>query len=456
MEPPIRIPVHELPLVAIACRPDEPLEPGDPRYADFEALRRGVGVTLVQNALRLPVVQGKFHHRCLCGHRGSGKSTELLRLKEWADGNGFLALHVEVDAHYGAAELEFSDLFLLAAATIEEAMARIGHPLPAAKVRRVTEWFADVIQEDRTTFQGELTAEAGAQVGGTLPFGLGKLFAKCSARLRAGSEQVTTARKHLRNYPDVLVELTNDLLACANEILRGQGYARGALLLFDNLDRYEPECIHRVLFRSGTLVDDMACHIVFTIPIALEYDPPGPIHDQFGPSVVLPMLSLRPRQWSWGATVAESSFDEGAVESVVAALARRMDVDALFEDSQDARWLVKMSGGCIRDLMHLVTLALTYAGDVPRLPTSAVRRSIRELRALYIRRLTDEQYARLVQIARREAVPRDKITRQLLFNRYALEYRDDKDEPWIDIHPLVLEVETFRDAYDRAGSIARA
>jgi len=33
--------------------------------------------------------EGKFHQCLLCGHRGSGKSTELLGLKQWADANKF-------------------------------------------------------------------------------------------------------------------------------------------------------------------------------------------------------------------------------------------------------------------------------------------------------------------------------------------------------------------------------
>lgn len=145
-------PVHEMSLVLQACNPAEPLEPGDDRYADFAVLRQDVGIGQMYYDLLSPLQKGKFHHNCFCGHRGSGKSTELLSLKKWADEQGFLTALTEVDEHFVAIEnakdedaLAFSDLFLLAATVAEHAMKEFGHPLPPDKIRRVIEWFDERI-----------------------------------------------------------------------------------------------------------------------------------------------------------------------------------------------------------------------------------------------------------------------------------------------------------------------
>ncbi len=61
------------------------LPSGDVRWYDFGDLRGSSVVDEMQRILGAQPMQGAFHHRVLCGHRGSGKSTELLRLKAWAD-----------------------------------------------------------------------------------------------------------------------------------------------------------------------------------------------------------------------------------------------------------------------------------------------------------------------------------------------------------------------------------
>lgn len=448
-------PVHTLEEIPGACDPGEPLEPGDARYADLTALRQGVGLTRLKNELRGKLAPGQFHHRCVCGHRGTGKSTELLAFKKWADEQGYLTVHTEVDEHFGLISLEIADLFLLTATVTEQAMRDFGAPLPAEKVRRVIQWFAEVTKEDRKETKSEISAEVSAQLEAGVPL-LGKLFAKLTAGGKAASSHATSIRQRIRNFPDTLADFTNDLLEAANAALAQENKPRGLLLLFDNLDRFDPENIDRLLFRGSELVRRLSCHAVFTIPISLEYDPPsGATQDCYGFSVVLPMLSLRPRSESWAASVADTPFDATAIGRVRDALGRRITVETLFADPTDADLLIRMSGGCIRDLMHLVTLAHAHNDEVATtLTKAAVRAAIREMRATYIRRLNADDYQALAKIARRESDVSDETKRRLLYHRFALEYGDENAVPWVDIHPLVLEIEEFRRVHDRQSSLA--
>lgn len=460
-------PVHELNLTLLACDPGEALEAGNSRYADFSKLRQGVGVTRLKKQLLALQPEGRRHHSCLCGHRGSGKSTELLALQKWADDAGFLAVHMEVDEHFGLIELEFSDLFLLTAMAVEKGMEKFGHPLPQDKIRRVIQWFAETTKEDTHTVQSEISLEAEAQLGGSLPLGLGKLLAKLATGVKGATSHALSVRNKIRNFPDTLVDLTNDLVRTANEILSEQGRPRGLLLLFDNLDRYEPERVDRVLFRSSELVRRLEGHAIFVIPIALEYEPlSGATQDCYGYSLVLPMPTLRRKESTWAATVEESAFDSEDIAVFRAALALRVELE-LFEKPEDIDRLIKMSGGCIRDLMHLVTLAFTHGEeDATHFSSQAVEKAIREMRATYIRRLNPDDYERLALIAHRKPSPPGPTeeatddqkwreqTRRLLFGRFALEYLDEEARPWMDVHPIVIETEEFRRAFDRHRALA--
>jgi hypothetical protein len=290
------------------------------------------------------------------------------------------------------------------------------------------------------TVKTELTAKAGVQIGTGLPW-LGKLIADFFAAASAGSTQSREIRMRLRSAPRRLIEATNDILEAANESLRRQGRPHGLLLLFDNLDRYTPEQIDQALMSTAQLMRPMACHAVFTIPIYLEYRPPsGPIRDSYGFPVVLPMIPVRAKSMTWQGTVKESAYKEPAIQALVQALGRRIQLGALLEDPHEAYRLARMSGGCIRDLLHFVELAYRHSGE--RLTTVATDRAIRDMRDTYVRSLQREDYERLAQIARREPTPRDEQTVRLLNLRAVLEY----SQAWLDVHPLIVEIEEFQNA----------
>lgn len=444
----LTLPAKDLETAFRACDPAEPLEPGDPRYADFQDLRRNKGMLTRHRQFLAPLESG-HQQGCFCGHRGSGKSTELLAFRRWAAQNGFLAIVTEVDEHLGLGEIEFSDLYLLAASSIEAAMKEFGSEIPQENLKHVVAWFSEITKEDHEEVKSEIGTELGTQIGGNL-FNLGSLFAKITAGVKAGSIHATTIRSQIRNSPDRLIDLTNSLIDAANEQLARQGRTRGLLLLFDNLDRYDPVIIDKLLYRGSNLIRRMKCHAVYTIPIALEYEPlSGAIQDCYGFSIVLPMLALRDRATHWGPTVAESAYLESAMGTVRQALALRLDLD-LFEEPADIDLLIKMSGGCIRDLMHLVTLAFGHSDEATVFTPSAVQKAIHEMRATYVRRISADDYTALAAIARRDGELNNSgdgtHKRRLLYNRFALEYLDENDQPWVDIHPLVIETEGFRRA----------
>ncbi len=449
MMPQIQYPITDVHLVLRACNASEPLKPGDRRWYNFTDLRHTRVLDRLQRVFAGLPASGEFHHRVLCGHRGCGKSTELLRFKSWADQEGFACARIEVDVRLGHVGLEFSDFFLLAATAAEETLAELGSPLPEESIRPIVEWFAEVTKVERDHHESELAIEAEAQIGGKLPFGLGKLAAKFMSGIKAGASHAVTVRRQMRNYPDRLINLTGDLLQQANQQMLDlpSPRERGLILLFDNLDRYDPDQIDRVLMVGSNLLQRLGCHALFTIPIELEYNPrSGPLRDAYGQPVVLPMVPLRRPDDPWRATVTETRHEQDAIRGMRAAIEQRLEIESIFESPCDVDLMIQMSGGCIRDLMHLVALSFEMSdGDV--LSSRGVETAVRELRATYARELSRDDYERLADIADRHPVLRDEQTLRLLFNRWALEYYDSHGKVWLDVHPLVIEIHEFQDAY---------
>jgi len=446
----IHFPVRESRLVLRACNAREPLAPGDSRWYDFTALRHAGIQPRLQKVLLAPPAEGRFHHRLLCGHRGCGKSTELLHFQQWAEGNGFACRRVEVEVELGHIDLEFSDFYLLAATAAEKALADLGSPLPEKSLRPIIEWFAEVTKVDDTVRESELGVEATAQAEGGIPW-LAKLTGKFFSGMKVGATHAVTVRQHLRNSPDRLIDLTNALLNRAHDQLKTLDPPRdgGLILIFDNLDRYLSERVDAVLIQASNLLGKLCCHALFTIPVDLEYNPRRvPLRDAYGPPLVLPMIPLRERHARWGSDVAESEHRQEAIDGLREALSRRVVIAEVFEQPTDVELLLRMSGGCIRDVMHLVSLAYEFS-EGGKLSTEGCVNAIRELRATYARGLSYDEYERLAAIAAGESVDRDELTNQLLYQRRALEYYDQEHEVWLGVHPVIVEIEEFQNAYAR-------
>ncbi len=251
MPPKLSYPITDVHQVLRACNAAEPLEPGDERWYNFTPLRHTRVLERLQKVFAGLPASGKFHHRVLCGHRGCGKSTELLRFQKWADEHGFACARIEVDVRLGHIELEFSDFFLLAATAAEATLAKLGTPLPEESVRPIVGWFAGVTRVDRDHHESELALEADAQIGGKLPFGLGKLAAKFMSGIKAGASHAVTVRRQMRNYPDRLIDLTNGLPVARSR-------SRVSLRQPGSLQP-RPDCTGRLYANTDTRVHQSFC-----------------------------------------------------------------------------------------------------------------------------------------------------------------------------------------------------
>lgn len=438
-------PVDTVSLVGLACSP-EPLENADPRWVDVQSLLHARGLTTLHNALLAPATSG-FHHRCVCGHRGSGKSTDLEHFRAWAMEQQFLPIRIEVDKWFGFTAPTAADFFWLTADVADRAMRERGTPLPPETLRSVVAWFAEKTVEDKEESKSELTAEAGAQLESGI-FNLGKLFGKFMASVKGSSSHALSVRERMRRDVESLRDLTNNLLRDVISLLGDQDCPNGLLVIYDNLDRLEPDVVETALFReSSDLINQIACHTLFVVPIGLIRQQRGALVDCYGPPIILPMLSLRPRGVGWAKTVAASRFDSASVARMRSVLEKRIDVATLLESEEDAIRLVQYSGGCLRDLMHLIVQAAEFREfGSATISTAAIDEAIQELRQDRLGPLEPEDFQILAELARGERASDETRKRTLLHQRAALAYRDDKGADWYDIHPLLVETEEFRNA----------
>jgi hypothetical protein len=128
-------------------------------------------------------------------------------------------------------------------------------------------------------------------------------------------------------------------------------------------------------------------------------------------------------------------------DTLLAALAKRIDVEALIPDEAARTRLALASGGAIREFLELAQDAtLDAAGDTITL--ADVNRTLDRRR----QRLRDRIDANgwwevLVEIARTKRLSTDESYLEVLFQRLAFQYNG---EIWYDVHPLVSELPDFQ------------
>ncbi len=355
----------------------EPLALGDNRYIDLSAGRdtkelRKLRVHLEDQSARDLL----FAKIGFIGHRGCGKSTELLRLEHdvadrffplhlyvdetllrdldytdlllWlvdsltrkfaeADmpldrrlvvADRFFPLHLYVDETL-LRDLDYTDLLLWLVDSLTRKFAEADMPLDRRLVNDVAEWFAEVTKEEVAALTTSMTADAeleGSAKLGLFATGL-KILARLKSSVSGSSEQRRTIRSNLQRYSGDLIARVNGLLDDAARALEKAGKQPDLLIVQDNLDRLSAEAARRLFIDNGDLLKDLRAHFIFTAPVPLIMSP-GNIGRVFEHVYTMPMVKThRPNG---------KVFKVG-LDALIALVAQRVDLDKVFTSKNVVR-----------------------------------------------------------------------------------------------------------------------
>jgi hypothetical protein len=438
---------------AAAQTSPQPLESGDPRYVDLSKQRQCKQLAQMRVHIeQQDAEQNRFACVAFIGHRGSGKSTELLRLEHDLSSR-FTSVHLYTDEDL-LGDFDYTDLLLWLTESLVRHFANTPglRPLDERLLRDVAEWFADKTLEDAVQVKAEVEAGVEARVGIGW-FGIG-LLARLKSMVKGSTERRQTIRQKLRSYGSELIEKVNLLLDDAAAKLRAVKKAPDLLIVQDNLDRLFTETARRLFFDAGDLLKRLHAHMIFTVPVAIVLSP-WDINRVFQPVFTMPMIKLRRRD---GREVRK------AVDGLVKVLAERVEIDAVFESRASVRLLARSSGGSVRDLIRLLSYAqLAAAGDgKQKIDAASARDAVKKLRLDYEKLLIPGQaYYPVLALIHRDkelALPPDgsipspeqvdrakAFLRDLLFNGAVLEYNGDRT--WYDVHPAITDIQGFKDAF---------
>lgn len=435
-------PVSDLKDVYIACDPDLALPNGDVRYTDLSEVRGEDQsfVDTIATAMNLGLSKEDLSDKCyrqlITGHRGCGKSTELLRLQARLQEDGFFVVYFDVEHKLNLGDVNHIDILLLIARQIEETFRQHEILLNQDLLKDIFQWLADItLTKDRqkdlhvdTTVEGE--------VGVTIPL-ISKLLTRLSMGIRTNDIERKEIRETLRREWDIFVMKFNMLLAQARLKVRQQHH-RDLVVIVDGLEKmfYEPErdsggnltgeSTHSLLFiKQAEQLMIPKCHLIYTVPISLLFDTNLANAFDIDTEIMIPMVNIKKQ--------------EGR-QQLIKLLKKRVDIETLFADLSSVEKIVQMSGGAVRDLMRLIRLACvsTMSAKSSQIQVNDVEKAIRSLVREYDRMIQEKDIDALRDVFNNKRVAGDERYARLLHNRVIHEYQNG--HRWADLHPAAQQV----------------
>ncbi len=390
------------------------------------------------------------------GHRGVGKSTELLRLKEHLEENDFFVVYFAAnDEDIDIEDTEYADILLACTKHLVQAInLEDKNPL-----KGLSNWLQQRAQSFTDLLLTQLSFE-----GLTLEQQVSQ-FAKITATLKAQPDNRREIRDRINANAPSLLEALNQFIEAAKKSLPKN--CRNLVLIVDNLDRIvekqkaenQPSNYDEIFIKRHEQMRGLKCHVIYTVPIAMVYSERcTQLQNNFDETDVLPMIMVsdrddRPNEKGLQKfrEIIAKRIEHVKLDSddmIGHNLAQNLETEVL-DSPETLKRLCLMSGGHVRLLMQMMQKALDWTDDLP-ISQRSVRRAIEEAKDFYRKTIFEHQWELLRQVANSKNIPNeenDKEYPRLLASRCILEYRyyNENDELtyWHDVHPLVKELDKF-------------
>ncbi len=431
----------------------EPLPLGDPRYVDLSGGQETRDLKLLRQYVEEQSAEDRrYALAAFSGHRGGGKTTQLLRL-EHDLAPRFTSIHVYADETLlQDPDLDYPDLMLWLVDELVREFDRQGHPLDEKLLDDVVEWFAARTEEDVKTFRAEAAAEAQVEASGKagLYFVSLKMLARIKSMVQGSAERRRTIRRELQRYSADLLSRVNQLLDAAARVLERSGRPPDLLIVLDNLDRLDAEPAERLFIEKGDLLGRLNAHVICTAPVAMVLSAAANTGQVLAQRFTLPMVKVQQK--------GGQAYKRG-IDALVNLIAARADLEKVFMDRKGPEYLARMSGGSVRDLMRLLSQAQSLArvDDKDRIDQASAREGVKRVRLDLERTLWP--YRALAKIHQAKSLPEPEAADQQQLQRARAFYADllikgvvreyDGGECWYDVHPIMREIPAFKDALKR-------
>ncbi len=332
------------------------------------------------------------------GPRGSGKSTELLRLKKRFEEIGYQVAYIDLLAYVNrSTSVDIIEILIALALGVADVSDRAEAPSGESTQwrARFQDWFNRLVDSTSASLQIG-PARAG--------FDLASL-------LRESPDFLTRLRQQLAfHIPRLHAEVDEFIRSVADDRVVPGG--PGFVVIVDSLEKLRgttsnnadvQASVERLFVHHGALLRFDAFHAIYTVPVHLKFTNPGALGLFNGSVRMVPILKVHDQN---GADLEET------IAELVELVGRRIKSELLLGDPELLRKIILASGGHIRDLLRIVreviNLAFGRRSSLPAEPSivdQAIAQIARDLSQLSAE---DADFLRLVARSRGTLKPSEE------------------------------------------------
>jgi len=416
---------------------DKALKPGDAYYEPFLQTQAYDPIAELKATIDFSESESLS---LVSGQRGTGKSTELLRLKDLLEKSGCIVLLSDIRDYLSLTEpVEISDFLISALSSLAD-LAKRDHNLDTIHEHYITR-MARFLHRDVKFEPLAITAKTG-DFGATL-----KASLSTDASFKQKLQEAT------KGHIGQLVEDAQAFVVELVQALRGNNPNQKIVFIVDSLEQLRGtasnteavyDSVVRLFNTYGHHLRLPQLHVVITVPPYLIPSSPNIARYLGGnPITTLPSIHVKHP---------DGTRDEHGLQTLQAILKRRgADVSTVFPDAL-IETLAQASGGDLRDFFRLTRHTLIKASTKSpiQIPVAAnlIEQSLDGLRQEMLPIANDDVQwlAKITQNKGAELPSMENLPKLARFfdGNLVINYKNGKD--WYDVHPLIRDYILSRNA----------
>jgi hypothetical protein len=349
------------------------------------------------------------------GHKGCGKSTELLHLINHPEiQKKYWPINFSIREETDVIDIDFRDVLLAIGGRLFRECRKRGGELPDQLLKDLEGWKGKVDKKVTTILDGRLS---NIEVGASLD----AFFANAGMKMRLEPATRMELRQIIEKDITGLLAIINHIISTIYTIDH-----RTPLLLIDDMDKPDLEKARTIFHDRREIMLQPNCAIVYTVSSALFYSKEfDAIRDQ---ALFLPNINLQSRH----------GLDMAGYQTLKQFVAVRMSLELIETDALELA--ITYCGGVFRELARFLRTAIGNARrrKAVKIEACDIEWAANEIRNEYRRILDREDASYLKRIKDSKQIEHHDRLRPLLQLLAVLEYRDE--ENWFDIHPVLRKM----------------
>jgi len=314
-------------------------EPGrENLYVPLQLLRSPHQFQLIKRELgifngKLSKIPKDYVKILFSGHRGSGKTVELLRFhKDIHQPEQHFCVFISLLEEIEITRFQPEDLYFILINKLLRELRLEGVAYDEQEFEEIAEeWIKDkeIAEEIKHKFGAE--GGAGAKVG----FNFWNIFSA------EGTEKI---RHSIRRNPGQLVQRLNLALIGVRQAIQKAGKGKDLLFIVDDFEKTRPEVYTTVFIQDPKFIQDMNAHFICCVPIQTFYQVQNHAASDLFRTSYLPMIHLEQGAATFSKTITQR-------------------VDSTLFEAGVLDQIVQLSGGSLRQLLRIANQCLLRTDD---------------------------------------------------------------------------------------------